>query len=337
MASQQDVAKLANVSFMTVSRVVNNQTNVSAETRERVLKAIKELGYYPNAAARALNSNRSKNVGVIFPRSDYLLIAPFCIEFCIEVERRLKLDGYHLFLGSLSDESETKDLPALFREGKVDGIIIFAPKNKDEGVERLAADGFPFVVVHGRSDRETVSYVDSDNEKGSALLMDYLFSLGHRRIGFVSGNMDAINSIDRLNGYRRALSARGIDYDESLVYYGDWSLESGHAGFKALVQGPDRPTAIFFSNDQMAIGAIKAARDLNLRIPADISITGFDDIKYASFIEPPLTTVRQNIGLVGEAVAELILETIREGGSDRKIVLEPELVIRDSCRSIAGE
>ncbi|HTP28892.1 MAG TPA: LacI family DNA-binding transcriptional regulator [Anaeromyxobacteraceae bacterium] len=335
MASQRDVARRARVSFMTVSRVINKHPSVRPETRERVLRAIKDLAYYPNAAARALNSSRSHNVGIIFPRRDYLLVAPFCVELCAEVEAQLRRRGYHLFLGSTAEERESGDLYTLFKEGKVDGMIVFAPARDDPRIARLAGDHLPFVVVHGRSRRGEFSYVDSDNSRGMALLLEYLFELGHRRIGFVTGSLAEVNSQDRLRRYRRELRLRGLTLEDALVCLGDWTLESGYAGFRKLMENPRPPTAICFSNDQMAIGALKAAHDLGLGVPRDVSITGYDDIKYASFTAPALTTVRQHIGEVGDKVAELLLERMEARSREpRRIILEPELVVRESCHAI---
>jgi LacI family repressor for deo operon, udp, cdd, tsx, nupC, and nupG len=319
---------------MTVSRVVNGVPGVRGRTRERVLKAIKELGYYPNAAARALNSRRSHNIGIVFPRGEYLLIAPFCVELCVGVESHLKQRGYHLFLGSLANERDTVDLHALFKEGKVDGLILFAPPTEDRAIVRLAADRLPFVVVHGRSRKWSYPYVDTDNGKGTALVLGHLLDLGHRRIAFVTGSMAEVNSQDRLHGYRTELRSRGIRVDEGLVRQGDWTLESGYAALKSLLREKRPPTAIAFSNDQMAIGALKAAQDLGVRIPDDISITGYDDIQYASFTAPALTTVRQNIGAVGDRVAELMLERVEGKRPPRHIILDPELVIRSSSRAL---
>lgn len=334
MASQQDVAKLARVSFMTVSRVINGSTKVRPQTRERVLRAVEQLAYCPNAAARALNSKKACSIGIVFPRKEYLLIAPFCIELCVELEGRLKQRGYHLFLGSMASEEEGRDLPGLFGEGKVDGLILFAPESGSEGILRLMDRRLPFVVAFGRSEAGDFSYVDSDNAAGTSLLMNHLFKLGHRRIGFVTGSMRERDAVDRLDGYRRELTSRCIPFEDRLVYRGDWSLESGYQAFSALLRLPFPPTAIFFSNDQMAIGAIKASHDLGIRIPEDVSITGYDDIQYASFLTPPLTTVRQDIGAAGVKVADLILEQVERKAEPRHVILEPELVVRLSCRPI---
>jgi DNA-binding LacI/PurR family transcriptional regulator len=185
--------------------------------------------------------------------------------------------------------------------------------------------------VHGRSKRAAHSYVDSDNLRGTTLLMDYLIELGHRRIGFVTGRTVELNTQDRLRSYRHALRSKGIRLDDGLVGEGDWTLESGYAGFRRIMEGRKPPTVIAFCNDQMAIGALKAAQDMGLRVPRDVSITGYDDIKYASFTAPALTTVRQNIGTVGDKVAELVLEGIEGRIEPRGIILKPELVIRASC------
>jgi len=337
MASQQDVARRARVSFMTVSRVVNNHPSVRPATRARVLRAIRALGYYPNAAARALSSSRSRNVGFIFPRRDYLLVAPFCVELCVEVESRLRQRGYHLFLGSMAEERESGDLYTLFKEGKVDGLIVFAPPRDDPGIGQLAAERLPFVVVHGRSGRTAFSWVDSDNTQGTSLLLGHLFGLGHRRIGFVTGNLSEVNSQDRLRSYRREMRARGFEVERELVEEGDWTLEGGQAGLERLMSLRRPPTAICFSNDQMAIGALRAAHDLGIRVPRDLSITGYDDIRYASFTTPALTTVRQHIETVGDRVAELLLERMEGGRREpRRIVLAPELVVRASSGPVPG-
>lgn len=335
MASQQDVAKLANVSFMTVSRVINGSPKVREETRRRVLKAIEELSYSPNAAAQALNSRKSRSIGIVFPRKDYLLIAPFCVELCVELEARLQQKGYHLFLGSLAKEDGSRDLADLYGEGKVDGLILFAPDLGDKGIKRLAARGLPFVVAFGHAEEEAFPSVDSDNAKGVSLLISHLLGQGHRRIGIVTGPMRERDARDRVLYYRSELGRQGLPFEPGLEFQGDWSLESGYAGLKSLMALPTPPTAIFFSNDQMAIGAIKAAHDLGIRIPGDVSITGYDDIQYASFITPALTTVRQDIRAVGAQVADLILEGAEGLAGPRHIILEPELVVRESTRPIS--
>ncbi len=334
MASQQDVAARAHVSFMTVSRVVNNHPNVKKETRERVLAAIRELAYYPDASARALNTRKTENIGVIFPRKEYVFSRPFFIELCIELEDSLSRRGYHLFLGSTRTGDEYRDPTRLVKERKVDGLILIAPAVSDPEIERLAEANVPFVIVHGSSDAADCAYVDTDNAAGTAVILRYLFELGHRRIGFVCGNMSEINARVRYESYGSELKVMGIPFESDLVCTGDWSIESGYEAFRTLVRREPRPTAIVFSNDQMALGAIRAAYESKVRIPEDISITGYDDIKYAAFTVPALTTMRQPLDEVASAAAELILDRIAGGEGARGVVLSPELKVRSSCRRI---
>lgn len=334
MASQQDVAARAKVSFMTVSRVVNNHPNVRKETRERVLAAIRELGYYPNASARALNASRTDNVGVIFPRKEYVFSRPFFIELCIELEDQLSRRGYHLFLGTTWTGDEYRDPGRLIHERKVDGLIFIAPPTGDSEIDRLAVEGLPFVIMHGRSEAADCAYVDTNNVLGARLIMRHLLELGHRRIGFVTGNMAEINAQDRYETYRAELASAGVPFAERFVCRGDWSLESGYQAFCDLHALEAGLTAIFFSNDQMALGAIRAAYDRGVRIPEDISIAGYDDSRYASFAVPALTTVHQPLDAVAAAAVDLALSRIAGEDSGRSVVLAPELVVRASSRRV---
>lgn len=328
MATQQDVARRAHVSYMTVSRVVNNQPNVRQGTRERVLKAVRELSYHPNAAARALSAGQTKNIGIIFPPEEYILARAYFIELSVKLEQNLSSRGYHLFLGSVRNGSEDPELHRLIAERKVDGLIIFAPAVGDANVRLLAAENVPFVAVHGRS--RGASYVDTDNSAGMRLVLDHVTGLGHRRIAFVCGRLREINARERLVTYRRFLRFHGIEYDERLVFHGDWSLESGYDAYIALRGKDQRPTAIVFSNDQMALGGIKAAHDQGVSLPQEVSVTGYDDITYASFSSPSLTTVRQPIDDIARIAVDLVLERIRSEAPFKRIILAPQLIVRSS-------
>ena len=333
MASQQDVAKRANVSYMTVSRVVNGCDNVRPETKERVLKAIKELSYYPNAAARALNNKKTYNIGIILPHKEYLLTAPFYVELLFKLEIQLRRNGYSLFLGSMHEEEGSRDYLGLYKEGKVDGLIVLAPSSRDEAFKQLVKENIPFVVILGRSVDMECSYVDVDNFKSVSAIMEYLINLNHMRIGFVSGNIEEINAADRLAGYKNGLEISGIDYEKELVYYGDWSLESGYKAFGHFQNIQNPPTAIFCSNDYMAMGVIKAAHDRNVKIPEDVSIVGYDDLEYSSFITPPLTTMKQPLEEMAVKASEIIVNRIeKKDDGNCKVILEAEFKIRDSCR-----
>jgi LacI family transcriptional regulator len=330
MATQQDVARRARVSYMTVSRVVNNQPNVRPGTRQRVLDAIRELSYHPNAAARALSAGRTKNIGMIFPPEEYILARAYFTELSVKLEQNLSSRGYHLFLGSTRSGSADPEPHRLIAERKVDGLIIFAPAVDDASVRLLAAENVPFVAIHGRSRSAQCSYVDTDNGAGMRLILEHVTGLGHRRIAFVCGRLREINARERFVTYRRFLASRGIEYDERLVCHGDWSLESGYDAFVALHGRDPRPTAIVFSNDQMALGGIKAAHDRGVPLPREVSVTGYDDITYASFSSPSLTTVRQPVDEISRIAVDLILERIRGKAPVQQIVLAPQLIVRSS-------
>lgn len=334
MPSQQDVANLAKVSFMTVSRVINNQPNVKKETRLKVLNAIKELGYYPDATARALNTGKTKNIGVIFPHEEYIFSHPFFVELSIALEEQLSRKGYHLFLGMNRKGKEDRDSISFINERKVDGLILIAPLKDDPIVEKLKRASLPYIFLNGRGNENEDRFVDSDNIRGTKLLMQHLFKLGHKRISFVTGNMSEINANDRYNTYINELQKKDIPFDGKLIFKGDWSIESGYSAFNTLVKRNKDISAIVFSNDQMALGGIRAAFEKNIYIPEDISICGYDNTKYANFSVPSLTTIHQPISELAEAAMEMIIAKI-EGKKDiENVIIPAELRIRESSRRI---
>ncbi|HUI71411.1 MAG TPA: substrate-binding domain-containing protein, partial [Spirochaetia bacterium] len=279
---------------------------------------------------------QTNNIGMIFPPEEYILARPYFTELAVKLEQNLSSRGYHLFLGSIKKESGDPELHRLIAERKVDGLIIFAPSEDDPNVRLLVEEKVAFVAVHGRSRSAEYSYVDTDNAAGMSLILEYLTGLGHRKIAFVCGRLEEINAQERLATYRKFLMSRAIDYDERLVYRGDWSLESGHDAFHALYDRPERPTAIVFSNDQMALGGIKAAHDRKVAVPQEVSITGYDDIEYASFSSPSLTTIRQPTSEIARIAVDLVLERIPKKAPCKRIVLDPQLIVRSSTAMLTN-
>jgi len=266
MLSQVDVARKAGVSMMTVSRVINGAGNVRPQTREKVLKAIKELSYYPNAAARALNRNRANVLEVIIPYEDYFYSSEYFSELIFGIEKVVHGSDYNLIFNTY-DPRMGADYAALY---------------KQRTIARLDEESVPVVLVNGRADGLEVSFVDVDNVAGAFLAVQYLYDLGHRRIGIITGNLLVVNARHRLEGYLDFLSKRGVSDSQELIYRGNWSEESGYAGFSYLMNLKNPPSAIFCSNDLMAIGAIRAAVDLGVVIPETVSIVGYDDIRLSS-------------------------------------------------------
>ena len=333
MPSQQDVAKLAKVSFMTVSRVINNQPNVRKETRDKVLRAIEELGYYPDAAAQALSTGKTRNIGIIFPHEEYSFSHPFFVELSITLEEQLTKNGYHLFFGSSRKDNDYNNSAPLFKEKKVDGLIIIAPTKSDPVIRSLKKSTIPFILLSGR-DNQNSTFVDSDNIQGTELLMQHLFQLGHKRIGFVTGNMQEQNANDRYATYLSQLEQHKLKSEKSLIYNGNWSIESGYTGFNTLVENNKDITAIVFSNDQMALGGIRAAHEKDIHIPQDISICGYDDTKYARYSVPSLTTIHQSLKQLTAVAVEKIIAKIEGRKNIRSKIIPSELKIGESTREL---
>jgi len=333
MLSQADVAQKAGVSIMTVSRVINGAGNVRPQTREKVLKAIKELSYYPNAAARALNRNRANVLEVIIPHEDYFFSSEYFSELIFGIEKVVHDSDYNLIFNTY-DPGKEADYAALYKQRKVDGLLIVAPAGSDRTIVRLHEESVPVVLINGRVEGLEVSFVDVDNVAGAFIAVEYIYDLGHRRIGIITGNLLVVNAQHRLKGYLDFLSKRGVRESEELIYRGNWSEESGYAGFSYFMSLKNPPSAIFCSNDLMAIGAIRAAVDLGVAIPEAVSIVGYDDIRLSSFIIPRLTTIHQPIDLVGKTAVEMLLQLLRgEEGGPRQVVLQTELIIRRSCET----
>ncbi len=320
---------------MTVSRVINGHDNVKKETREKVIKAIEELSYYPNAAARALNMNRTNVLGIIVPHDDYFFSSHYFVELLFSIEKRVKSRNYNLIFNISTAKSELRDYAILYKERKVDGLIIIAPLIGDIFIEKLIDENVPFVLVNGRHGKSDIDFVDVNNIKGAEEVISYLVELGHRRIGFISGKLNVINGRHRLQGYKKALKYHHIDLDEKLIYEGNWSADSGYQALSHFLTLDPPPTAIFCSNDLIAMGVIKAANNHHLKIPDDISIVGFDDIHLASFTTPSLTTMRQPIEMVGKRAADIIIDSLTGKLKNKeKVILDPELIVRSSCRKI---
>jgi LacI family transcriptional regulator len=330
----EEVAALAGVSRSTVSRVINESPHVHSETREKVWKAIEASGYQPHAAARSLVTNRTKILSMLIPEAVTTLFSdPFFPLVLRGATEACNAHRYHLMLSLFTDSAERQDVyRRVLHSGLVDGVIVASSPLGDPLIPDLQEDGVSFVSIGRRSD-ETIHYVDVDNIGGARMATEHLIRLGHRRIGTIAGPLDSIAGQDRLKGYRQALGARRIEIDDDLIVEGDFSEGGGRAAARQLFSAS--PSAIFAASDLMAIGALKAARDVGLQVPDDIALVGFDDVPAASVIEPTLTTVHQPIERLGSMAVEVLLSALESEQDDEapvhRVVLPTELVMRDSC------
>ncbi len=334
MSSIHDVAKMAKVSLMTVSRVVNGDKNVKPSTQKRVQEAIDALDYHPNAIARALNSKRTMNIGLVLPKIEYVLSEPYFSSILYNLEKVLSLYNYNLLIDA-SEHAGTKTMSTLYDQKKVDGLIIIGSVIDDERVTELSEKHVPTVLVHAQSKLPGLSYIDLDNHQVIDCLYTYLCELGHERIGFITGDLSVLNAYDRLMAYKDCLVKAQREYDEDLVFVGDWSSNAGYKAFHYFNGLNVKPTAIISSNDHMAIGFIKGAVDCGVSIPEDVSVVGIDDIEMASYITPRLTTVKQPMQSIATMAFDALIRSMESHGTfESRMILNAEMVKRESCRHL---
>jgi len=328
-ATINEVAALAKVSIKTVSRVLNSEPNVRPQTRDRVLSATKQLNYRPNLSARRLASNRSFVIGLLYdnPQSDYVTTIQ---EGCLEVCRK---EGYHLLIHPCRRSSPEflSDIMGLHSGATSDGFILTQPVSELESLTSTFIDrNIPFVRISQR-ESDISHCISVDDVLASSKMTEHLIELGHRRIGFIMGHPDHGSSHDRLLGYTKALDKHGIPRDEALIEQGLYSFESGYSCARRLLSPGPQPTAIFASNDHMAMGVLTAAHEKKILVPSQLSVCGFDDTPMARYAWPPLTTLRQPIKQVARLATEVLLSLIRKGeDTESDYQLHSELIKRSS-------
>jgi LacI family transcriptional regulator len=322
----KEVSKLAGVSFKTVSRVLNNEKNVSDETRRRVEQVVAELNFRPSLAARTLAGRKSFQVALLYdnPSPYYVYhLQAGAQERCHEL-------GYRLLIQPVVADSAdlVQEVAALIDETHLDGLILSPPVTESVALlEELDRRGLPYVRIEPGIRRDEGRSTTIDDVAAARDLTAHLISLGHRAIAFITGPENHISSVERLKGYRTALDAHGLAFDPALVVAGDYSFPSGREAARKLLDATTRPTAIFAGNDDMAAGALAVAHERDIGVPDQLSIAGFDDSDLAAAVWPPLTTVRQPVRELAWAAADLLLSDDRK--RDR-LTLDYALVLRAS-------
>jgi len=339
VANIYDVARLANVSTTTVSKVLSDTPYVSAKTKLRVLEAMRELQYSPSLAARGLTNNRTYVLGLIIPHeADYSFKDPFLLEIIRGVESVASQNDYNILLSMSKKTAHRNSYDRFLRTGYVDGVITVETLKGELDEQELATSAIPRVSAGYREDQQHINAVHCDDRQGGYKVTKHLLELGHRLIGVISGPTNFIGAMDeRLQGTRLAMAEYGLELDASFVHCGDFSIESGSTAAEPLLSRKPRPTAIFAMNDRMALGAISKARALGLRVPDDLSIVGFDDLPLTSAIEPPLTTVRQSPVEMGKIATQRLFALINhEVEQFESEVVPVELIVRGSAKIVQG-
>src|SRR5713101_2590999 len=311
----EHIASLAEVSRSTVSRVLNNHPSVRPNVRERVLQVIREQNYTPQAAARSLASSRSDTIGVLIPRSaGFSLGDPFIASMIRSLFEASAQRGYFALLAMLTAEMEPGFYDRILRSRHFDGVIMLSSDIDDPILPLLIKDGIPLVLVGRHPYFVNVASVDVENREGAHHAVAYLIDLGHRRIGLINGELQMEAAQARRDGYKQALLEAGIGIDADLMVEGFYSETAAHQAMLKLVDLPHPPTAVFAASDTMATGALRAARQRELRVPDEMAMVSFDDLPLAALATPPLSSVHQPVGEMGAQAVRLLIEQIRGQG-----------------------
>jgi LacI family transcriptional regulator len=328
----EDIAKQSGVSRSTVSRVVNNDPNVSDSVRNKVQEVIQSTGYQPHPAARSLASKRSRMIGLVLPHTVSSFFAdPYFPRLTQGVAQACNQHNLTLSLFLMgSKEDEERLYPSVSRKGLLDGVIVQTADKGDNLINRLLGSDFPVVVAGRPFITRGVSYIDVDNVLAAYEAVKYLINLGYLRIATITGPLTHTPGIDRRQGYLNAMVDQGWVIDERLIVEGDFTEKSGYIAMQELLHM--QPDAVFAASDSMAVGAIRAVREAGFTVPGDIAFIGFDDLPTASSVDYNLTTVRQPIIQFGAQAVDILIDLIENGIKPaRRIILDTELVIRDSC------
>ncbi|MFW0909823.1 catabolite control protein A [Bacillus altitudinis] len=319
-----DVAREANVSMATVSRVVNGNPNVKPTTRKKVLEAIDRLGYRPNAVARGLASKKTTTVGVIIPDISSI----FYSELARGIEDIATMYKYNIILSN-SDQNTDKELHLLntMLGKQVDGIVFMGGNITDVHVEEFKRSPVPIVLAASVEEQAQTPSVNINYEQAIYDSVQLLVEKGHKRIAFVSGPMsEPINSMRKLAGYKRALEEAGIAFDEALVAEGDYSYDSGIEALANLLEQSDKPTAVIVATDEMALGVIHGAQDRGVSIPEDLEVIGFDNTRLSLMVRPQLTTVVQPTYDIGAVAMRLLTKLMNKEQVEDQIVELPHRI-----------
>lgn len=325
----RDVARRANVSVATVSRVLNSPSLVRVRTRNRVLKVMKDCHYVYNAVAGGLSARKTTTLGVIIPT----ITNPVFAMVTKGIQDYARQNGYSIILGN-TDYNEENELQLihLLQEKRVDGVILNGPWRDAPLVPLMKKNRLPFVITWQTIQDKRVNFVAFDNFKGAYRIVEHLIGLGHRRIGMIAGKFSVSErALMRWKGYRKCLADHSISFDPHLVLEKGYTFSDGKEAMAHLLMLPSPPTAVFCGNDILAIGAIVCAKEGGLHVPRDLSIVGFDDMEISAYYDPPLTTMAVPAYEMGQLAAKILIENIQgQSRAPQQCILETKLMIRGS-------
>ena len=330
----KQLADMVGVSTSTISRAFRSPHLVHPKTRERILQVAKETNYIYNAAAGDLSSKTSTVIGVLVPTTKRSLFS----DSLLAIQDKTQEKQFSIIIGNTKyDNGIEKELLLQFQGRRVAGMILTGfGFGHEKIVEDLIKNGIPCVVIWEKLDSDTISYVGFDNFKAAYTVTDYLVRLRHRRIGLIIGPYSKMGRTKkRFEGYRAAMEDHGIPFEKSLVIERDLDFIEGKQGMIKLLSLPEPPTAVFAASDTLAIGALAGAKEMGFRVPDDVSLAGFDNIEFAAYCDPPLTTISVPAYQMGQIAVKSLLEMIEKGMTEvYRYCLETDLIIRNSCTEL---
>lgn len=344
--NSKEIAKLAGVSRSTVSRVINNYSNVPEETRRRVMEVVEKYKYVPHASARILAGGDSGIIGffMIDKKNDTaghkVRMSSYFIPFLVGVIDTANQCGYNVLVSTIDKSSGYKSVRNMFYNKTISGGI-FIGQVDDPEIDAIIEEGYKTVVIDRLSSDikrypNNIIIINADNFAGAYQATQYLISLGHKKIAHVTGYAGQLSTVERIEGYKKALCDHNIEFDNSLLVKGNFIEEGGYTATLKLLQ-KKRPTAIFYGNDSMALGGIRAIKELGMRVPDDISVVGFDDIEAASFCHPALTTVRQPMAEMSENAVKTLVSLLKnETECFAQYVMPVQFIERQSCKQLSS-
>ncbi len=334
MTTIRDIAKEANCSLATVSKAINGRSDVSESTRVRILKIAKEHNFVPSAFGKGLKNGKTENIGVIFCReSQPLSLNPFYSRVLEGIEAELAINNYNLVLHMLPEEYRD-EYPKMLKERNVDGVVLIGVL-QEKFISQLKKQNIPTILIDPKIITKEFNQVLIDNEHGAYLATQYLINKGHKRIAFISGDLERESFRQRYSGFKKAMNHYKLNIGDNYIQTG--GLENGYELVSALLNQKDRPTAIFAANDINAIYGYRAIKDCNFQIPEHISIIGFDDIELAKMATPPLTTIRVYKEEMGSIAVRNLLQIINKETDRPMSVLVPvRLIERSSVNALNG-
>lgn len=330
------IAEMAGVSVSTVSKIMNNYSDVSEKTKRRVLEIIEQTGYLPSNSAKTLATKKSSLIGVIFAGElNVDFTHPFFVEVLNSFKKQMGVLGYDLIFFSNEKFISSGDYFSRCLHFHVDGCVIISGQKMENAIQELDMSSIPCIGVDLELKGKKSGYVMSDNFKIASKVVEHFYLLGYRDLGFIGSTSDSSISNKREEGYIKAIESFGMNVNENWFVHGEDFFEpSGYAAMQQLLQTGSLPKAIFAASDLLALGAIRALKEHGLRIPEDIAIIGCDDIEACKYTTPKLTTIRQNKERLGVLAAHMLFDLINNQSEGGSFVVEPALVIRESCGSL---